>query len=809
MSRSLFRATLVLLAILVVYGLKAQPSGCHLHSQDPDYRAQEPDPVTLALLKSSTARSDSIDILHYEIRLDVTDFGGTLKGVTTIRLTPKLDGIDTVTFDLAKLKVDSVLLGGQPLDFQHDDPFLRIATPGPIGTGDTLEITVHYSGSPIKDPVWGGFYFEGGYAYNLGIGLSSNPPNFGRAWYPCFDNFVERATYDIHVLSSAGRKGYAVGDLVSETMAGQDSIWRHYRMEQLLPTYLTNVAVSNYAVHRDTHQGAFGAVPIELLSKPSLLGDMKSAFSRMGDAIDAIENWYGPYPWSRVGYVLTTVGAMEHPTNVAFPENALNNGQGDVRLLTHELGHHWWGNITTLREPTDMWIKEGNAEYCAHLIDEWSEGREAFINTVKSNHLTVLNIAHQQDGDFLPLSGLPFANIYGRHTYLKGASMLHNMRGYLGDSLFRFGQQAILKDYAYSAISAETYRDHLGMVTGKDMGPYFDNWIFQPGYASFKVQDVKVEQQPNGYKVTVTLKQGLRAAPAYHQEVPLEISLYRADWGVDRQTVIASGEYSVHEIFTPFEPVHIALNERNLINQARMDYQKVLKTVSNNIYPFVRFRVNVQTVQDSALVRVDHHWTAPDPLQDQPQLQISSTNFWVVSGIFPSGFKAQGRLTYESNAASAFLDADLTAAGEDSLLLLYRPSPQDPWKPHPSHSVLKFSPTDGKGEVVINDLKPGEYAMARGLYVETSSTSDLSAATPRVFPNPVQGQLFLDWPEGLAPPTRILWYDLHGKPVEGESLSPRSGIHALTPPDTGTGFLILQVEDGAGHLHPFKVSILR
>lgn len=809
MSRHLPKAFAVLFGLLGAFGAFAQPSGCHLHSQDPDHRVEEPDPMALALMKSSTERSDSIDILHYDIRLDVTDFGGTLRGITTIRLTPKMDGIDTITLDLAKLQVDSVFLGGIPMSFLQDDPQLRVFPPTPIGLGDTLEITVYYGGSPIQDPVWGGFYFEGGYAYSLGIGLSSNPPNFGRAWYPCFDNFVERATYDIHVLSSAGRKGYAVGDLVSETVAGKDSVWRHYRMDQLLPTYLTNVAVSNYVVHRDTHQGVFGPVPIELLSKPTLLGDMKSAFSRTGDAIDAIEHWYGPYPWSRVGYVLTTVGAMEHPTNVAFPENALNNGQGNIRLLTHELGHHWWGNITTLREPTDMWIKEGNAEYCAHLIDEWSDGREAFVNTVKSNHLTVLNIAHQQDGDFLPLSGLPFANIYGRHTYLKGASVLHNMRGYLGDSLFREGQQAILKEHAYSAISAETYRDDLSQFAGKDMGPFFDNWIFDPGYAAFKVHDMQVTQLPSGYKVTLTLKQGLRAAPAFHHDVPLEIALYRADWGVSHHTVMAGGEFSVHEIITPFEPIHIAINERYLLNQARMDYQKVLKSVANNIYPFVRFRVNVQSVQDSALVRVDHHWTAPDPVEDQPHLKISSTNFWVVSGIFPNGFSAQGRLTYESNAASAFLDADLTATGEDSLLLLYRPTALDPWSPHPSHSVLKFSPNDGKGEVVINNLRPGEYAMARGRFEEVTSIEQEVTSAARLFPNPISGEAYLEWPEDRPVPTRIQWYDLNGRPMFSETLPKRSGIHPLTVPSLPNGLYALQVWNESGQSETFKISILR
>ena len=43
------------------------------------------------------------------------------------------------------------------------------------------------------------------YIYTLGIGLTTIPPNFGKVWYPCFDNFVERATYTYHVTSAAGK----------------------------------------------------------------------------------------------------------------------------------------------------------------------------------------------------------------------------------------------------------------------------------------------------------------------------------------------------------------------------------------------------------------------------------------------------------------------------------------------------------------------------------------------------------------------------------------------------------------------------
>jgi hypothetical protein len=798
MSTPTLRAILPGLLLILATLTHAQPYGCHYH--DHDFRLEDPDPVTLAQLRSWAARSDSVDILHYDIWLEVPSSGSVIKARTTVLFTPKLEGLDTLTFDLAKLSVDSVVMNGQLLDFSHPEPYLFVTLPESIPPGDTAALTFHYRGTPLRDPIWGGFYFEGGYAYNLGIGISSNPPNFGRVWYPCFDNFVERATYDIRILSFAGRRGYAIGDLISEELIGQDSVVRHYRMDQRLPTYLTNVAVSDYQVHRDTHYSAYGPVPIELIGRPSHFNNMVKAFGRLGEAIDAIEHWYGPYPWSRVGYVMTTAGAMEHPTNTAFPVNALNNGLGDVRLMTHELGHHWWGNITTLSAPTDMWIKEGNAEYCAHLLDEWSDGRAAFLTTVKSNHQVVLTQVHQQDGGFLPLSGIPFANIYGRHTYLKGASVLHNMRGYLGDSLFRAGQLSVLENHAYAAIDAATYRDHLAQATGVDMGPFFDAWLYHPGFASFVIQDWQAVSLDSQTQVTIALRQGLRAAPEYHQAVPLEISFYDKDWQVFRATVLAGDEYSQHMVTVPFEPVHIALNEGGQLNQARLDHQRVISSPGNYVYPFVRFRVNATGVTDSALVRVDHQWVAPDPLEDQPDLRISGTNFWVVSGIFPENLVAQGRILYDATGGNAFLDADIAGVNEDSLVLLFRPSPMFPWQEHPDYNVIKLIPTDGRGDVIINGLKPGEYALARGAFLQVSTKEPDLRSAVKVYPNPSRGPVFLQWPEGWSLPRQVRWVDNLGREVHRQVLAPQPGLQILEAPSVPGGLYHLLLDTDGGTL---------
>ena len=60
--------------------------------------------------------------------------------------------------------------------------------------------------------------------------------------------------------------------------------------------------------------------------------------------------------------------------------------------------------------------------------------------------------------------------IYGRHTYYKGASIHHNLRAYLGDEMYRNACQFVLSEYwdsymdpdmfiaALESIQAWTYR---------------------------------------------------------------------------------------------------------------------------------------------------------------------------------------------------------------------------------------------------------------------------------------------------------------------------------------------------------------
>lgn len=723
--------------------------GCHYTKSKLDMRPLSAEEKQE--LENSDSRSDTIDILNFDITLDISDFSQQyIIGHCEVLFTPKMDGVDHIVLDLESFDIDSVYTDTAHLTFLRDDPKLTIELGQSFNTGDTISVNVAYSGNPLSDPSgFGGVIYDDNIIYNLGIGLGSNPYNYGRGWFPCFDNFRERATYDIDLTAASNRIPYAVGTLVEEEDLGGTRTRRKYRMADPIPTYLVGFAASNYSEVNYTHEGMEETIPILYVAKAADTSAMKNSFSRLGPMIDALEYWFGPYAWDQIGFVLTTVGAMEHNTLIAFPDFSALGGitSGNDRLMAHELAHHWWGNILTMSGPENMWIKEGNAEYGAHLFTEYAFGREAFVDQVKDNLELVLEDAHIDDGDFLPLSGLPFENTYGTHTYQKGAAMMHNLRGYLGDELFSAGMTAMLEFYEYQSINAAQFRDFLSEETGVDLSDYFDAWVFNPGYSDFEINTYDITPNGNQFDVSFEIQQKLRAAPAFHNNVPLSITFFDADWNTHTETFMASGELTDVDFTIPFEPIFQTINDDHNLNLGRLQNRRPYYQLGSSGISNVAFNTfEVTNIADSALVNVVHHWVAADPVQDPDlNVRVSNSHYWTIQGDFSGGFDAKVTLRYDGREPYE-LDYDLVNETEDSLIVVYRENPWDEWVEYPYYNKVALSPTDGFGFIRLNNLLPGEYAYANGMF-PVSTHEPEALTTFQVYPNPagdlvhIQGEL--------------------------------------------------------------------
>lgn len=679
-------------------------------------------------------RSDSIDILNYKIDIDIT-VPGFLIANTVVSASALVDNLDEIVLDLLMLQVDSVFVNGVQTTFVYDDFKCSIALPEIMMTGDDFDVHVYYQGNPVRDPSnFGGLVFEQGYIYNLGIGIASNPHNFGRGWFPCFDNFMERSTYEYIVTHSSAYSAHCVGTEIDITNNGDGTITTTYIMEQPITTYQSSIAASNYVSLWSEHEGMEGSIPVKLICKPGDSTAMKSSFGNLGGTIDCMESWYGPYIWERVGYVATTVGAMEHPTNIAYPISSINgNANSNTRLVSHEFAHNWFGNMITLTTSRDMWIKEGPAEYGWHQTAECIYGYEEFLNVVKDNHLYVLERAHVDDEEFRALSGMPNEFTYGTHTYRKGASVIHNLRGYLGDELFAVGMKSILENYLYSHLDADQFRDEISNSTGFDATDFFDAWIFNPGFSVFVDDSISSVSAGNLWSNKVYVQQKLRGTDFYHKNVPIHLQAIGFAGELYEENVVVTDKYSTLEFTTDFQVKRVVFNGANQLNQARMAEDVLIDDSGNTTFARTGVRFSIDELGEPFLARVEHIWASPDQAVIAGDFEISDQHYWRVSGEFPDNSPIELRLPYKGGSIYD-LDHGLTE-DEDSVLLFYRPDASALWEPLPEAKTTKIIPNDGSGLLTLEVLMPGEYTIGKGdastVDVETWSQNDI-----QIYPNP-------------------------------------------------------------------------
>ncbi len=736
--------------------------------------------------RSVDTRSDSTDLLHFDIHLDISDFAGrSISGYADIQITPKVNNIHALRFDLLALSVDSVMVEGTYQPFNYNDTLLNFALPSAKNIGDTFTCQIHYGGQPVEDASgFGGFDFTNGYAYNIGVGFEADPHNYGRVWFPCYDNFVERASFDYFITTDTVHRAVCGGLLSGVTQPNNGKHTWHWQMTNTIPSYLASVAVGPYVTVDQTHQGVQHSFPVQMVSKATDTTKMKNSFQHLHDGISSYENLYGAYSWSRVGYVAVPFngGAMEHSTNIAYPIFAIDNTLNYEDLMAHELAHQWWGDLVTCSTPEDMWINEGWAEYSSLKFFEDVYGVEEYKNVIRENHKFVLQFAHVRDDGYRAISGVPHAYTYGTHVYQKGADVAHTLRGYLGDQLFSDCLTTFLNDNAFSDVSSEDFRDDLTACTGRDLTPFFDNWVFNPGFCHFAIDSVESEAVGSEFEVTVSVRQKIKQAPAYYEAVPMDITFFDASWQQETRRIEMSGGCGVYTTVLDFDPIYIALDLEERISDATSDNYLVIDSVDHYHFEGAMLEVDVDQISDPAFVRIIHNWVAPDPFKTSiPGLHISRERFWTVEGILPSVFNASAEFVFNATTFQTvgFLDLDLFTNVEDSLVMLYRASTSAEWTIDTSHIVnIQVNNNNGRALVNVENLRLGEYAFGIWDHARPDSASSFPADTCiilgnsqmitqdqeglAVFPNPTRDKLNVRISDVLRP-GKLMISDLSGK----------------------------------------------
>lgn len=736
-------------------------------------------------------RSDTIDVLNYAIKLDFLQMSQQkLYGECSITFKAKMNNVNSITFDLQGLTVDAIEMDGDPLTFSHVASILKANFVNPLNIGDEKVIAIQYHGIPETDPSgFGGFYFQGDYAYNEGVGFADVPHNYGRVWHPCFDNFVERATYDFEIISPTGYTAYCNGFIVKDSVGPANENIRFWKMEEEIPSYLACVGVAPYTHVNQTYTSTIDnrVIPIMLTAKPQDTTKLKNSFIHLHDALATYEDRFGSYLWNKVGYTAVpfNAGAMEHATNIMYPLFAIDGNLTYETMMAHELSHHWWGDLVTCRTAEDMWINEGTASYSEALFLEDLYGYDKYISNIKSTHLDVIQKAHYNDGGFYPLSGVPENVTYGSHSYSKGATMFHNMRTYLGDAAFFNGLKSVLNAYQYKDIDALEFRDALTAATGVDMHAFFDDYILNPGFNGFEIDSFKVTPQGGQFNVDVYIQQKLFEAPEMFTDVPVEITFVDIDWNKYTITELCSDSLTTFSHLVPFHPVMVYLNGNDkLMNAVTGEELSITSNGTKNLN-YAYFILKVEAETDSSFVRIEHYRLAPDEIQDELTEEafiISPNRYWKVDGILSEGFKASGQIAFNAkNNASGNLDKELFLMpngqmhNEDSLVVLWRPNQSEDWSIYPYFTVQSMgSTTDGSGRVNLTEVNKGEYTLAIALKSLGLKQSKIDSKI-KIYPNPAKKKIKIELMDNQKH-CQIKIYDAKGALVLEETMNEMQNI---------------------------------
>ena len=692
------------------------------------------------LLLNSQSIGELLHATHYEIHLDEVNSGNnTIKAHTSTWITPLQEDVSVVKLELINLDVDSVFIDNTLVAFEYNDGIISVALAETLNIDDTIVMAVYYQGQPFHES-WGGYHFAGDYSFNLGVGFVSIPHNLGKAWFPCIDDFTDRATYDLFATVDNNLTAIGGGILIETIDNGNGSSSWHWKMNQNIPTYLESVTIGGYVLTADEYFGIADTIPINVYTRPQEVSKVEGTFVNLKEITRFFEDHFGPYPFDRIGFSGTALGAMEHATNISYPHSGINGGTSSEWWYTHELSHMWFGDMITCSTAEDMWINEGWATFCQIFYLEGLYDMEEYTVTMRDKHKEVLLKTHHIDNGYYAVSNIPQEYTYGSTAYDKGAVVTNALRTYLSDSIFYDAVTAMLQNFAFQSISSYDMRDFMTNHTGINMDGFFDSWVFTAGTPHYSIDSTIITQNESNYTIDIYPKQKHKGVNHIGNDNIVQIAYLKEDFEFVFDTLHFSGETGHSTKQLDFLPISVIIDPLERMMDATTDNFMVFDSPQDYVFPDTYFKILLSELENEIFVQATHNWVSPDSLkEDVLGLKLSDARYWTINGDIPESTIAQGRFYYDN---SLYLDNDLISSETDSVVILYRENSNDEWHFIPQTRMGIWS----VGFIVVDQLKKGEYTLAI-MDLTVMEDEIILDSNYKIYPKPSKGTIKFDFPE--------------------------------------------------------------
>ena len=438
------------------------------------------------------SRADTIrpvhDALHYDITLIPSDTGTHVLG--EVQVNWRLRSTELVEMQLdSAMRVIRVLVDGKPNTRLARTMYGRsegwIGVPHQKQSGDTLSTRVRYRGY-VRDGL-----VVGKNHYGARTIFADNWPDRAHLWLPSQDHPSDKATVSFHVQAPQDKQVIANGVLEGiDTLAYGNLLW-HYRLDTPIPVYTMVVGIGRLARTRLPDAACqVKCVPLTVWTYPEDSAyAVTGPFLRAGRILNYFSSLIAPFPYPSLAQVesSTRFGGMENSSAIFYDEKRYRNRTLDETLVAHETAHQWFGDAVTEADWHHLWLSEGFATYLAALWRAHADGDSAFRGDMRKAAAKVFESADTRK-PILDTTAQDLIGLLNSNNYEKGAWVLHQLRGLVGDSVFFSGLRRHYLTFKDSTALSADFARIMSQAAGRDLEWYFRQALTQPGYPMLDIR---------------------------------------------------------------------------------------------------------------------------------------------------------------------------------------------------------------------------------------------------------------------------------------------------------------------------------
>ncbi len=194
-------------------------------------------------------------------------------------------------------------------------------------------------------------------------------------------------------------------------------------------------------------------------------------------------------------------GGMEFPMMTMMGDY---NAAGDASLYgvtVHELGHMWIPMIVATDERRTAWMDEGTTTFNENnALASLFKGTNPYL----TDQATYLMTARSgEEGEIMRRSNYHYSSrAYGNASYSKPGSVLHALRGVLGEEVFNAGYKTFFSEWAFRHPYPYDLFNTFERVSGRDLDWFWRSWYYETWTLDQAVADV----QASGDHTTITIE---------------------------------------------------------------------------------------------------------------------------------------------------------------------------------------------------------------------------------------------------------------------------------------------------------------